>query len=58
MIPSSLTSLLALILLAKHVVATESDHYIQIEQPDPVADAVRAVVDAVHDRASWSARVQ
>jgi pimeloyl-ACP methyl ester carboxylesterase len=43
---------------AKHVVATESDHYIQIEQPDLVVEAVRAVVDAVHDRASWSARVQ
>lgn len=38
---------------AKHVVATESDHYIQIEQPDLVIDAVRQVVEAVRDPASW-----
>jgi pimeloyl-ACP methyl ester carboxylesterase len=38
---------------AKHVVATASDHYIQIEQPDLVIDAVRQVVDAVRDPASW-----
>jgi pimeloyl-ACP methyl ester carboxylesterase len=38
---------------AKHVVATESDHYIQIEQPDLVIEAIRTVVDAVRGRASW-----
>ncbi len=38
---------------AKHVVATESDHYVQIEQPDLVVDAVRQVVEAVRDKASW-----
>lgn len=38
---------------AKLIVATESDHYIQIEQPDLVIDAVRQVVDAVRDPASW-----
>jgi pimeloyl-ACP methyl ester carboxylesterase len=36
---------------AKHVVPTESD--IQIEQPDLVVDAVRQVVEAVRDPASW-----
>lgn len=50
--------LAALLPDAKHVVATESDHYIQIEQPDLVVEAVRTVVDAVHDRASSRARPQ
>ncbi|MGD9503107.1 MAG: alpha/beta fold hydrolase, partial [Methyloceanibacter sp.] len=38
---------------AKHAVAAASDHYIQIEQPDLVIDAVRQVVEAVRDPASW-----
>ena len=38
---------------ARHVIATQSDHYIQIEQPDLVIDAVRQVVEAVRDPASW-----
>jgi pimeloyl-ACP methyl ester carboxylesterase len=50
--------LAALLPDAKHVVATESNHYIQIEQPDLVVEAVRTVVDAVHDKASWRARPQ
>ena len=45
--------LAALLPDAKHVVATESDHYIQIEQPELVVDAVRQVVEAVRDPASW-----
>jgi pimeloyl-ACP methyl ester carboxylesterase len=45
--------LAALLPDARHVTATESDHYIQIEQPDLVIDAVRAVVEAVRDPASW-----
>lgn len=45
--------LAALVPGAKHVVAKESDHYIQIEQPDLVIDAVRQVVEAVRDPASW-----
>ena len=44
--------LAALVPDAKHVIARESDHYIQIEQPDLVIDAVRQVVDAVRDPAS------
>jgi pimeloyl-ACP methyl ester carboxylesterase len=45
--------LVALVPEARHVIATESDHYIQIEQPDLVIDAVRQVVGAVRDPASW-----
>ncbi|MEP2742821.1 MAG: alpha/beta hydrolase [Bauldia litoralis] len=45
--------LAALLPDAKHVVATESDHYVQIAQPALVVDAIRAVVEAVRDRATW-----
>ena len=41
---------------ARHVIATESEHYIQLQQPELVIDAVRAVVDAVRDPASWHER--
>jgi pimeloyl-ACP methyl ester carboxylesterase len=50
--------LAALLPDAKHAVAKESDHYIQIEQPDLVVEAVRTVVDAARDKASWRARPQ
>ena len=50
--------LAALLPDARHVIATESDHYIQIEQPDLVVDAVRQVVDAVRDPASWGQDAQ
>ena len=43
---------------SRHVIATESDHYIQIEQPDLVIDAVRRVVEAVRDPASWGQYAQ
>ena len=43
---------------ARHVIATKSDHYIQIEQPDLVIDAVRQVVDAVRDPSTWSTSVR
>ena len=39
-----------------HVIAEKSDHYIQVEQPDLVIDAVRRVVTAVRDPASWPAK--
>ena len=45
--------LAALLPHARHTIATESDHYIQLEQPDLVINAVREVVDAVRDPASW-----
>ena len=41
---------------ARHVIGTESDHYIQIEQPDLVIDAVRLVVNAVRDPNAWGAQ--
>jgi pimeloyl-ACP methyl ester carboxylesterase len=43
---------------ARHAIAQESDHYIQIEQPDLVIDAVREVVDAVRNPSRWSTGVQ
>jgi pimeloyl-ACP methyl ester carboxylesterase len=39
---------------ARHMVASESDHYVQIAQPELVVDAVRAVVQAVRDPTSWT----
>jgi hypothetical protein len=39
---------------ARHEIAAESEHYIQLEQPDRVIAAVREVVDAVRDPASWA----
>jgi pimeloyl-ACP methyl ester carboxylesterase len=50
--------LAALLPDARHVVANESDHYIQIEQPDLVIEAVRQVVEAVRDPASWGQYAQ
>lgn len=40
---------------ARHEIATESEHYIQLQQPDLVISAVRAVVDAVRNPGSWEA---
>ncbi|MCC7023060.1 MAG: alpha/beta hydrolase [Thermomicrobiales bacterium] len=45
--------LAALLPNARHEIAARSDHYVQIEQPDLVIAAVKAVVDAVRDPASW-----
>jgi pimeloyl-ACP methyl ester carboxylesterase len=39
---------------ARHVVAEQSGHYIHQSQPDLVVEAIRAVVDAVRDPASWA----
>jgi hypothetical protein len=38
---------------ARRAIANESDHYIQLEQPDLVIDAVQQVVTEVRDPASW-----
>ena len=38
---------------AKHIVATKSAHYIQIQEPQLVIDAIRDVVAAVRDPAVW-----
>ena len=45
--------LAALLPDARHEIAGESDHYVQIAQPALVVAAVRRVVDAVRDRTSW-----
>ncbi|MGH6895658.1 MAG: alpha/beta fold hydrolase [Geminicoccaceae bacterium] len=45
--------LAALLPGARHTIATESDHYIQVEQPGLVVGAARDVVEAVRDPASW-----
>lgn len=37
----------------RFIVAAESDHYVQVEQPALVADAIRAVVEAVRDPTRW-----
>jgi len=38
---------------SKHIIATKSSHYIQIQQPKLVIDAIRDVVNAVRDPSSW-----
>jgi pimeloyl-ACP methyl ester carboxylesterase len=38
---------------ARHAVATKSSHYIQIQQPDLVINAIDEVVDAVRDPDLW-----
>jgi hypothetical protein len=38
------------------IIAENSDHYIQIEQPNLVIGAVRRVVEAVRDPASWPSK--
>ncbi len=45
--------LAALLPDARHEIATESDHYLQIEQPALVIEAIRAVVEAVRDPGTW-----
>jgi pimeloyl-ACP methyl ester carboxylesterase len=42
---------------ARHVIATESGHYIQLQQPGLVIDAIRQVVAAVRDPGSWATPV-
>lgn len=42
-------SLAALLPGARHVVVADSSHYIQVEQPQVVVDAVEQVVDALRD---------
>jgi pimeloyl-ACP methyl ester carboxylesterase len=41
-----------LLLGAQHVIATQSRHYIQQDQPELVIDAVRQVVEAVRHSVS------
>jgi pimeloyl-ACP methyl ester carboxylesterase len=46
--------LAALLPDARHRIAAESDHYVQIAQPVLVTEAIRALVDGVRDPASWT----
>jgi pimeloyl-ACP methyl ester carboxylesterase len=39
---------------AKHTVATKSAHYIQIQEPQLVIDAIKEVVEAVRDPSTWT----
>src|SRR5206468_9565680 len=39
---------------AKHTVATKSAHYIQIQEPQLVIDAIKQVVDAVRNPSMWT----
>jgi pimeloyl-ACP methyl ester carboxylesterase len=39
---------------ARHVIAHESEHYVQLQQPELVIAAVREVVAAVRDPANWA----
>jgi pimeloyl-ACP methyl ester carboxylesterase len=48
-------SLAAAIPGARHMIAAESGHVIQLDQPELVIDAIRQVVEAVRDPASWDA---
>jgi pimeloyl-ACP methyl ester carboxylesterase len=45
--------LAALLPDARHEIATESAHYVQIDQPALVVDAIRAVVEAVRNPGTW-----
>jgi pimeloyl-ACP methyl ester carboxylesterase len=46
--------LAALVLGARQVIATESGHYIQVEEPALVIEAIHQVVAAVRDPSSWA----
>jgi pimeloyl-ACP methyl ester carboxylesterase len=46
--------LAALVPGARQVIATESGHYVQIQQPQLVIDAARQVVEAVRDPSTWA----
>ena len=38
---------------AKHLIATKSAHYIQVQEPQLVIDAIKQVVEAVRDPSTW-----
>jgi pimeloyl-ACP methyl ester carboxylesterase len=40
---------------ARHKIATKSAHYIQVQEPQLVIDAIRQVVEAVRDPSTWTA---
>ena len=42
---------------AKHKIATKSSHYIQAQEPQLVIDAIKQVVEAVRNPATWTTRL-
>jgi pimeloyl-ACP methyl ester carboxylesterase len=46
-------ALAALVPGARHIIAADSGHYVQLERPELVVDAIRQVVDAVRDPRTW-----
>ncbi len=46
--------LAALVPGARQVIATESGHYIQLDEPELVIEAIRQVVEAVREPSSWA----
>jgi hypothetical protein len=36
------------------VIAAESGHYVQLQQPELVVDAIQQVIDAVRDPSTWT----
>jgi hypothetical protein len=48
-------SLATLVPNAKHAIATKSSHYIQIQEPQLVIDAIKQVVEAVRNPSTWTA---
>ena len=39
---------------AKHKIATKSSHYIQVQEPQLVIDAIKQVVEAVRNPSAWT----
>jgi hypothetical protein len=39
---------------ARHIIATESAHYVQLQQPELVITAIDDVVTAVRDPTTWT----
>src|SRR5947209_3846966 len=39
---------------AKHTIATKSSHYMQVQEPQLVIDAIKQVVEAVRNPSSWT----
>jgi pimeloyl-ACP methyl ester carboxylesterase len=40
---------------AKHKIATKSSHYVQVQEPQLVIDAIKQVVEAVRNPPRWTA---
>jgi pimeloyl-ACP methyl ester carboxylesterase len=51
--PASQAQLAALVPDARQVIASESGHYIQVEQPELVIEAIRQVVEGVRHPDTW-----